>query len=125
VRRDASLAQVERGGVRDVTTPATLGPLDLGLDGFQPFRDLPGCECAAAKWAQRVEDIWADPAWVVQAFHPPRQTTDGQFLSLGLYSYGGQLGGITLRAGGSRNVSARDSVFIPAVADDAVPAASA
>jgi hypothetical protein len=86
---------------------------------------LPGCECAAAEWAQRVEEIWTDPAWVVQAFHPPRRTADGQFLSLGLYSYGGQLGGITLRAGRSRNVSARDSVFIPAVAEDAVPAASA
>jgi hypothetical protein len=62
---------------------------------------------------------------VVQDFHPPRRTSDGQFLSLGLYSYGGQLGGITLRAGGSRNVSARDSVFIPAVAEDAILAAGA
>lgn len=87
---------------------------------------LPGCECSAAEWARRVDEIWTDPAWVVQEFHPPRRTADGQFLSLGLYSYGGRLGGITLRAGGSRNVSARDSVFIPVVAEDAaVPGASA
>lgn len=80
---------------------------------------LPGCECAAGEWARRIDEIWTDPAWVVQAFHPPRRTAGGQFLSLGLYNYGGRLGGITLRAGGSRNVSARDSVFLPAVADDA------
>jgi hypothetical protein len=79
---------------------------------------LPGCEASAADWARRLDEIWTDPAWVVQAFHPPRRTADGQFLSLGLYSYGGRLGGITLRTGPSRNVSARDSVFIPAVADD-------
>lgn len=80
---------------------------------------LPGCETPSAEWARRVEEIWTDPAWVLQEFHPPRRTASGQFLSLGLYNYGGQLGGITLRTGRSRNVSARDSVFIPAVAEDA------
>jgi glutathionylspermidine synthase len=80
---------------------------------------LPGCESAADEWARRIAAIWTDPAWVLQEFHPPRRSTGGQFLSLGLYNYGGQLGGITLRAGRSRNVSARDSVFIPAVAEDA------
>jgi hypothetical protein len=79
---------------------------------------LPGCECSAAEWARRVDEIWTDPGWVVQEFYPPRRTAEGQFLSLGLYNYGGRLGGITLRAGRSRNVSARDSVFIPAVADE-------
>jgi len=80
---------------------------------------LPGCEASASDWAARVEEIWRDPDWVVQEFHAPRRAADGQFLSLGLYNYGGRLGGVTLRAGTSCNVVARDSVFIPAVVEDA------
>lgn len=80
---------------------------------------LPGCEASAADWATRMQEVWTDPGWVLQDFYQPRRTTDGQFISLGLYNYGGQLGGVTLRVGGNLNVSARDSVFVPAVAEDA------
>lgn len=72
-----------------------------------------GFETPAAEWAARLEEIWTDPEWVLQEYHPPRRAPDGQVISLGLYNHCGQLGGVTLRAGGSLVVSARRSRLIP------------
>jgi glutathionylspermidine synthase len=78
-----------------------------------------GCETSDAEWAAALDALWNDDAWVVQEYWPPAQARDGSFVSLGLASHGGELGGITLRAGPARVVSARDSAFVPVAIDQA------
>jgi len=43
------------------------------------------------------------------------RAADGSFVSLGLASFDGLLGGITLRTAPAQVVSARDSSFVPVV----------
>jgi len=74
-----------------------------------------GREVAPAEWAERLRATWEDPGWVLQELHLPKRTPDGQYLSLGLYNYGGQLGAVTIRAAPSLVVSARKSLFVPVV----------
>jgi hypothetical protein len=76
-----------------------------------------GRELEASSWAARLEEIWRDPQWVLQELHVPRRTREGEWLSLGLYNFGGRLGAVTIRSGASMVVSARKSRFIPVVFD--------
>jgi hypothetical protein len=72
-----------------------------------------GRECSADHWREQVEATWNDPGWVLQEFYLPCQSVDGSWISLGLYNYGGRLGGVTIRVGPDVVVSARRSWFIP------------
>jgi len=71
------------------------------------------------QWVESLDAIWNDDTWVVQEFWPPVEGADGRFLSLGLASFDGELGGITLRTAPSQVVSARDSSFVPVLVDEA------
>ncbi len=75
-----------------------------------------GRETPPDEWSKRMEEIWSDPNWVLQDFYRPRRLPNGESLSVGLYNYGGQLGGITLRSASSLVISARRSTFIPVAA---------
>jgi glutathionylspermidine synthase len=81
-----------------------------GSHGVRLGRDLDDPE-----WAHALEGLWDDETWAVQEFCPPVRTGQGEFLSLGLASFDGELGGITLRTAPARVVSARDSAFVPVV----------
>ncbi|HWO24535.1 MAG TPA: hypothetical protein VNO30_37590 [Kofleriaceae bacterium] len=74
-----------------------------------------GRDVAADAWAVRLAEIWEDPTWVVQHFVEPARTADSAWLSLGLSSFGGRLGGVVLRTSPRRTVSARDAAYIPTV----------
>ncbi len=74
-----------------------------------------GREVTADAWAARLAEIWDDPAWVLQDFIEPVRTAGGAWLSLGLSSFGGRLGGVVLRTSPRRTVSARDADYIPTV----------
>lgn len=65
-------------------------------------------------WARRLDEIWADPEWVLQTLEEP-VAENGATLSHGIYNYGGTLGGILVRAAPSMIVSARTAVVFPAV----------
>jgi hypothetical protein len=126
--REALAADVAR-------TWSTADRLEGGLTMAQAIRDreglllkpcenyggghgvLLGRETPAPEWARQLDRIWTDPGWVVQEFHLPRQTADGQWISIGLYNYGGQLGGVTIRTSHNCVVSARSSAFIPVTTD--------
>jgi hypothetical protein len=74
-----------------------------------------GRESETAAWAAKLEKIWRDPEWVLQELHEPARVAGGDWLSVGLYNYGGQLGAVTLRTAPTLVVSARRSLFIPVV----------
>jgi hypothetical protein len=76
-----------------------------------------GRELTNEDWEQRVRAAWSDPEWVLQAYYEPARRSDGQWLSIGLYSYGGVFGGMTIRAAPSLIISARKSMFIPVAID--------
>jgi hypothetical protein len=78
-----------------------------------------GSEMAPSEWAARLATIWTDADWVLQELHSPAKTVAGEYVSLGLYNYGGVLGGVTIRTAPSLVVSARKSAFIPVVCDGA------
>jgi hypothetical protein len=102
------LAQAERDRERLLIKPCQYG----GAHGVEP-----GVSLSPADWSRRLNEVWRDPDWVLQELHVPARSPDGRVLSFGLYSYGGQLGGVTVRAATSLVVSARDSLFIPCVVD--------
>jgi hypothetical protein len=79
-----------------------------GGHGVVIGRDTPKDE-----WAQRVEATFGDPGWALQEFYLPRRSPTGEYLSIGLYNYGGHFGGMTIRAAPSLMISARKSAFIP------------
>jgi hypothetical protein len=66
-------------------------------------------------WAHTLGEIWDDPTWAVQEFHEPAKTSSGDWVSLGLTNFDGELGGVYLRTSDSLLINARDSGFIPAV----------
>jgi len=66
-------------------------------------------------WRARLAEIWNDPSWAVQVFHPPIKTARGDWLSLGLQNFDGTLGGVFLRTSRSLLINARDAGFIPAL----------
>jgi hypothetical protein len=68
-------------------------------------------------WARRLDEIWTDPEWVLQEFHAPCRTADGQYVSLGLHNHSGRLGAVTVRTAAQVVISARESTFIPVVAE--------
>ncbi len=72
-----------------------------------------GRDTSVDDWGARLREIWSDPQWVLQTFHEPARTKDGQVLSVGAYSFEGALGGIYLRTAPSTIVSARTAAFIP------------
>jgi hypothetical protein len=74
-----------------------------------------GRDCAAAAWAAQVREVWDDRSWVLQDFVVPARTAAGQWLSIGLSSFGGHLGGVFLRTSPSLIVNARDAAFLPAI----------
>jgi glutathionylspermidine synthase len=74
-----------------------------------------GRDASDEEWTAALDSLWDDEAWVVQEFWPPARAADGGFLSLGLPSYGGELGGIIVRTAPTRVVSARDAAFVPVV----------
>jgi hypothetical protein len=68
-------------------------------------------------WARRLDEIWSDPEWVLQAFSEPVLDEHGATLSFGLYDYGGELGGILVRSARQSVVSARTAdVIVAAIA---------
>ena len=52
----------------------------------------------------------------MQEFRTPVKTSDGEWVSLGLSNFDGQLGGTYFRTSPSLLINARDAGFIPAVA---------
>ncbi len=72
-----------------------------------------GADTDELAWTAHLTRTWDDAGWVLQDFHVPRRTPDGQWLSFGLYNYGGQFGGMTCRYASSLIVSARRSTFVP------------
>jgi hypothetical protein len=74
-----------------------------------------GCEASAADWEAVVGKVWDDPGHVLQRYHEPARTPEGEWISLGLYNYGGRLGAITIRLGGSLVISGRDTAFVSVV----------
>jgi hypothetical protein len=74
-----------------------------------------GRDTAADEWARRLEETWSDPEWVLQAFSPPALDARGHQLSLGVYDYGGELGGILVRTAPQTIVSARTADIVVAV----------
>ena len=77
-----------------------------------------GHSVSSADWEKRLEAIWEDPNYVLQEFHMPCRARDGELLSLGLYNYGGKLGGVTIRTGADLVISARSAPLIAAVPID-------
>jgi glutathionylspermidine synthase len=76
---------------------------------------LIGRQSTVEVWRKRCEEAWHDTGWVIQDFFLPRRTTDGLWISVGIYNYGGRLGGITLRTASDLVISARTASFIPVV----------
>jgi glutathionylspermidine synthase len=74
-----------------------------------------GTASAPSEWARRVEEVWADPDWVLQDYHEPGRAPNGEWLSIGLYNYGGRFGGMTIRSADDLVISARKSRFIVAI----------
>jgi hypothetical protein len=71
-----------------------------------------GREAPADAWARRLDEIWADPEWVLQTFSEPMRDERGAVLSLGLYDFAGELGGILARSAPQSIVSARTADLI-------------
>jgi hypothetical protein len=76
-----------------------------------------GSELSDEAWVRKLETIWEDEQWVLQEMFLPLRTAQGEWVSVGLYNYGGRLGGITVRTSPRLIVSARESSFIPVVAE--------
>lgn len=74
-----------------------------------------GRDVTAEAWDARLVEIWDDPTWVLQDFIEPARTEDGAWLSIGLSSFGGRLGGVVLRTAPGLTISARDAAYIPTV----------
>jgi hypothetical protein len=74
-----------------------------------------GKDTAPDRWATAVREMWDDDTWIVQRFHQPVQVHGSYWLSLGVQSFEGTLGGIYIRLSPSTIISARDAAFIPAV----------
>jgi len=76
---------------------------------------LIGVEVAPEEWARRLDEVWSDPEWVLQAYAEPVADAHGARLSFGLYDYGGELGGVLVRRAKTLIVSARTAEVIVAV----------
>jgi hypothetical protein len=105
-RRRGLLSRERARGERErlLVKPCQYG----GSHGVRLGRDLDDAE-----WAQALDALWDDETWVVQEYWQPARARDGRWVSLGLASFDGELGGITLRTAPAQVVSARDSSFIP------------
>jgi hypothetical protein len=77
-----------------------------------------GREASKEEWKAAVDRVWEDPQWVLQEYFEPCRTPDGEYVSIGLYSYAGKFGGMTLRTSKTCVISARDSRFIAVVPED-------
>jgi hypothetical protein len=72
----------------------------------------------AAAWTAKLDAIWDDPTWVVQVFHEPVTASNKQYVSLGIANLDGVNGGFYFRTAPSLSISARDSLFVPAIKGD-------
>ena len=76
---------------------------------------LIGRDVAADAWAYKLDEVWADPEWVLQAFVPPNRDASGAQLSYGVYDYLGTQGGILVRSADATIISARTAGLVAAV----------
>jgi len=65
-------------------------------------------------WRVKLAEIWDDPSWVVQEFRAPVKTAGGEWVSLGLSNFDGELGGVYFRTSPSLLINARDSGLVAA-----------
>jgi len=65
-------------------------------------------------WRDKLAEVWEDPSWALQEFREPVKTAGGEFVSLGLSNFDGELGGVYFRTSPSLLINARDSGFVAA-----------
>lgn len=74
---------------------------------------LAGRDTDPALWQERLRATWDDPEWVLQQFHPPATDASGAYLSIGIYNFAGEFGGMVCRASPKLVVSVRNAAMIP------------
>lgn len=65
-------------------------------------------------WRAKLAEIWDDPSWALQEFRAPVKTAGGEWVSLGLANFDGELGGVYFRTSPSLLINARDSGLVAA-----------
>ena len=65
-------------------------------------------------WRDKLTEVWDDPGWALQEFREPVKTAGGEWVSLGLSNFDGELGGVYFRTSPSLLINARDSGFVAA-----------
>jgi hypothetical protein len=78
-----------------------------------------GADVTRDAWAAEIDRMWDDLSWGLQEFVTPVRTAGGDWLSVGVANFGGELGGFFLRTGKDLTVNVRNAPFVPAVLDGA------